>query len=97
MKAVQSRRGQLADDVALGFGDVNLAGVLGLMLGFPLIIYGLIISVFVAGFISLVYIILKAIMRQYQAFMAIPYGPFLVIGAVVFIYFRELVLLLIGG
>lgn len=97
MKLVQRRRGQLADDVALGFGDVNLSGVLGLMLGFPVIIYGLVISVFVAGFVSLIYIIAKLITRKYQAFMALPYGPFLCFGAIIFIYFRELVILLVGG
>ncbi len=96
MKLVQRKRGPLADDVALGFGDVNLSGVLGLMLGYPVIIIGLVISVFVAGFVSLVYIIRKLLMRQYQAFMALPYGPFLVLGAVVLIYFRALVLQLIG-
>ncbi len=97
MKLVSRRRGQLVDDVALGFGDVNLSGVLGLMLGYPVILIGLIVAVFVAGLVSLIYIILKLIARQYQAFMAVPYGPFLVFGAVVLIYFRDLILQLIGG
>jgi leader peptidase (prepilin peptidase)/N-methyltransferase len=97
MKQVSRRRGQLADDVALGFGDVNLSGVLGLMLGFPVIIVGLVVAVFIAGIVSLGFIIVKLITRQYHAFMALPYGPFLVLGAVVLIYFRDLVLQLIGG
>lgn len=97
MKLVSRRRGQLVDDVALGFGDVNLSGVLGLMLGYPVILVGLVITVFIAGFVSLIYIILKLITRKYQAFMALPYGPFLVLGAVILIYFRDLVLQLIGG
>jgi leader peptidase (prepilin peptidase)/N-methyltransferase len=97
MRLVSHRRGQLVDDVALGFGDVNLSGVLGLMLGWPVIIIGLVVAVFVAGIVSLFYIILKLATRQYQAFMALPYGPFLVLGAVVLIYFRDLVLQLVGG
>ncbi len=97
MKLVSRRRGQLVDDVALGFGDVNLSGVLGLMLGFPVIVIGLVLAVFIAGFVSLLYIIIKLINRQYHAFMAVPYGPFLVLGAVALIYFRDLVLQLIGG
>ena len=97
MKIVQRRRGQLADDVAFGFGDVNLSGVLGLMLGWPVILVGLVVTVFIAGFVSLIYILLKVITRKYEAFMALPYGPFLVLGAVILIYFRDLVLSLIGG
>jgi leader peptidase (prepilin peptidase)/N-methyltransferase len=97
MKQVSRRRGQLVDDVALGFGDVNLSGVLGLMLGFPVIIVGLGVAVFIAGIVSLGFIIVKLITRQYHAFMALPYGPFLVLGAVVLIYFRDLLLQLIGG
>jgi len=97
MKLVSRRRGQLVDDVALGFGDVNLSGVLGLMLGWPVIIIGLVVAVFIAGFVSLVYIVFKLITRKYHALMAIPYGPFLVLGGVIFIYFKELVLQLMGG
>jgi prepilin signal peptidase PulO-like enzyme (type II secretory pathway) len=97
MRVVSHRRGQLVDDVALGFGDVNLSGVLGLMLGWPVILIGLVVAVFVAGIVSLFYIIFKLATRQYQAFMALPYGPFLVLGAVVLIYFRDLVLQLVGG
>ena len=97
MNIVKRRRGQLADDVALGFGDVNLSGVLGLMLGWPVILIGLVVAVFIGGFVSLIYILLKVITRKYQAFMALPYGPFLVLGAVILIYFRDLVLSLIGG
>ncbi len=97
MKQVSRRRGQLADDTALGFGDVNLSGVLGLMLGFPVIIVGLFVAVVIAGIVSLVFIIVNLAMRKYQAFMAIPYGPFLVLGAVALIYFRDLVLQLVGG
>jgi leader peptidase (prepilin peptidase)/N-methyltransferase len=97
MKMVSRRRGQLADDVALGFGDVNLSGVLGLMLGFPVIVVGLVLAVFIAGIVSLIYIVVKLLSRQYHAFMAVPYGPFLVVGAGILIYFREAVLRFLGG
>jgi leader peptidase (prepilin peptidase)/N-methyltransferase len=97
MKMISRRRGQLVDDVALGFGDVNLSGVLGLMLGWPVILVGLVTAVFIAGIVSLVYLILKLVTRKYHAFMALPYGPFLVLGAVIFIYFRDLVLQFMGG
>ncbi len=96
LKFVGRARGQPVNDVALGFGDVNLSGVLGLMLGWPLVLYGLVTAVLVGGAVSLVYIVIKLISRKYQAFMALPYGPFLVLGAVVFIYFREVVLAMVG-
>ena len=84
------------DDVALGFGDVNLSGVLGLMLGWPLVFVGLVVAVLLGGFVSMIYIIIKLITRKYNAFMALPYGPFLVVGAVILIYFPDLVIRLIG-
>lgn len=96
IKAIDRARGRPVNDVALGFGDVNLSGVLGLMLGWPQIIIGLVIAVLIGGAISLAYLLFKLITRQYQAFMALPYGPFLVSGAALIIYFRDAILRLIG-
>jgi leader peptidase (prepilin peptidase)/N-methyltransferase len=97
IKLIDRTRSRPVNDVALGFGDVNLSGVLGLMLGWPLIMISLVASVLIAGLVSLIYIVIKLITGRYQAFMALPYGPFLVIGAVILIYFRDVVLKLIGG
>jgi leader peptidase (prepilin peptidase)/N-methyltransferase len=96
IKAIDRLRGRPVNDVALGFGDVNLSGVLGLMLGWPQILVGLVFAVLIGGAISLIYILVKIISRQYQAFMALPYGPFLVTGAAIIIYFRDTVLRLLG-
>jgi leader peptidase (prepilin peptidase)/N-methyltransferase len=81
------RRGQTLDEVALGFGDVNLSGVLGLMLGWPGIIVGLILAIFLGGIFSLLYLLGKIITRRYRTFMAIPYGPFLVASAILLLFF----------
>jgi prepilin signal peptidase PulO-like enzyme (type II secretory pathway) len=81
------RRGQELDEVALGFGDVNLAGVLGLLLGWPGISAGLILAILLGGFFSLIYLVIMLVRRRYKAFMAIPYGPFLVAAAVFLLYF----------
>jgi leader peptidase (prepilin peptidase)/N-methyltransferase len=97
IKLVNRWRGQPVNDVALGFGDVNLSGVLGLMLGWPLILIGLVVAVLVGGLVSFIYILVMLVTRKYQAFAALPYGPFLVIGAVVLIYFQEVVAALVGG
>jgi leader peptidase (prepilin peptidase) / N-methyltransferase len=97
IKLVNRMRGQPVNDVALGFGDVNLSGVLGLMLGFPLILVGLVVAVLVGGLVSLLYILFMLVTHRYQAFAALPYGPFLIIGAVVLVYFQNLVLMAVGG
>jgi leader peptidase (prepilin peptidase) / N-methyltransferase len=97
MKLVNRMRGQPVNDVAFGLGDVNLSGVLGLMLGWPAILAGLIIAVLVGGLVSLIYILVMVITRRYHAFAALPYGPFLVIGAVLLVYFLNLVQTLVGG
>jgi leader peptidase (prepilin peptidase)/N-methyltransferase len=97
IKLVNRRKGEPVNDVALGFGDVNLSGVLGLMLGWPLILLGLVVAVVLGGLISLIYILVMLVTRKYHAFAALPYGPFLVIGAVLLIYLQDLVQLLVGG
>lgn len=92
LKLVNRMRGQNVDDVALGFGDVNLSGILGLILGFPGILLGLILAVFIGGAVSLIYLLVMLALRKYRLFAAIPYGPFLIAGTVVLIFFRELLL-----
>ena len=74
---------------ALGFGDVNLAGVIGLMLGWPGVVGGLMLAIILGGAISLVYLVVSLALRRYQAFAAIPYGPFLVISVLFLLYFSK--------
>lgn len=85
------KRNQPTDEVALGFGDVNLSGVLGLMLGWPVVILGLFIAVFIGGIISLIYLVIMALVRRYHLFTALPYGPYLVAGTILLLYFSSLV------
>ena len=78
------------DEEALGGGDVFLAGVLGLMLGWPNIVLGLIYGVLVGGFVSLLAIIQLLIKRRYAEntmMTFIPYGPSLILGAFYVLYF----------
>jgi leader peptidase (prepilin peptidase)/N-methyltransferase len=82
-------RGNPVDETALGFGDVSLSGVLGLILGWPAVGIGLFLAVLAGGIISLIYMLFMMLTRRYHMFMALPYGPFLVTGAVIVIYFRE--------
>jgi len=82
-------RGRKVDDVALGFGDVNLSGILGLLLGWPGIVLGLTLAILTAGAVSLIYLLVMLILRKYRLYAAVPYGPFLIAGAVILIYFPE--------
>jgi leader peptidase (prepilin peptidase)/N-methyltransferase len=86
---VNRKRGQKVDDVALGYGDVNLSGILGLILGWPGIIVGLTLAILIGGIVSLVYLLVMVISRKYELFSAIPYGPFLIAGTVLLIFFRD--------
>ena len=81
-----TRRLQKDEEVALGYGDVNLAGILGLLLGWPNILLGLMLSILLAGVFSLFLILTMLLLRRYQAFMAIPYGPFLIAGAALLMF-----------
>jgi len=87
------RRGEILTEVALGFGDVNLAGVMGLLLGWPGIVLGLLLAILLGGFVSLVYIVIMLVTRRYKTFAAIPYGPFLVLGGIILIFFKEYLIL----
>lgn len=73
---------------ALGFGDVLLAGVLGLLVGWPGIIVVLILAVLLGGLFSLGYMIVMIILRRYRALTAFPYGPFLIAGAILTMFFK---------
>ena len=72
------------DEEALGGGDVYLAGVLGLMLGFDFIGLALAWGVIFGGLISFLFLIGLLVRRRYSnaALMTfIPYGPFFIVGA----------------
>jgi prepilin signal peptidase PulO-like enzyme (type II secretory pathway) len=78
---VSRMRVEPLDEVAFGFGDVTLSGVLGLIVGYPGIILALFAGVMAGGAFSLVYMLGMKLRGRYDAFAAIPYGPFLIIGA----------------
>ncbi len=86
-RAVSKRRGQPVEEVALGFGDVTLSGVLGLMLGWPGITAGLLFAILAGGLVSAFILARMWLRKQYQAFTAVPYAPFLILSAA-FLLFR---------
>lgn len=76
-------RGQALNETVFGFGDVLLGGVIGLLVGWPAIIQSLLITVLSAGLFSLVYLFLMLALRRYRLGIALPYGPFLIIGGMI--------------
>ena len=72
------------EEEALGGGDVYLAGVLGLMLGWPFIWDALLLGVLLGGMFSIVFLMTLLVRRRYssEALMTfIPYGPYFIISA----------------
>lgn len=70
---------------ALGFGDVTLSTMLGAMVGFPYVIFALIIGVLLGGFFSLLLIVSRRLkMSSYTA-----YGPYLAAAGILVIIWGE--------
>ncbi len=70
------------EEPVLGFGDVTLMGGLGLLLGWPGILAGLTLGILLGGGFSLLYLAYGLIRwRALKMDAYIPYGPFLVLGA----------------
>ena len=77
------------EEEALGGGDVYLAGVLGLMLGWDFIVSALAWGIIFGGLVSILFLLVLLIRRRYssEALMSfIPYGPCFIIAAALFLF-----------
>lgn len=81
----QHRQGLDVDQVVFGGGDVNLAGVLGLAVGWPGIWPALLIGICAGAVVAVAYVLAQLARRRPVA-SALPYGPCLLLGALL-IYF----------
>jgi leader peptidase (prepilin peptidase)/N-methyltransferase len=63
----------------MGWGDAKLAALIGLVFGFPLFFVALLIGVILGGVVAALLLLLKIKRRK----EAIPFGPFLALGAIV--------------
>lgn len=78
------------DEVAFGFGDVMLATLSGLILGWRAFIFASLITVFAGAFGAVLYIGGRTMLRRrYRWFTPLPYGPYIVFGTLVMLLLRE--------
>ena len=91
------KRGVDDGEEALGFGDVTLSTVIGLILGWPLITTGLFIGVLAGGVISLVLVVALIASRRYESMNVFTaYGPYLLFGAAWVMFFPQAARFLTG-
>jgi len=64
---------------AMGWGDVKLAALIGIVTGFPLIIVALLMGIILGGVVAVLLLGLKIKKRK----EAIPFGPFLAVATIV--------------
>jgi len=86
------RQQQLAEDDAIGFGDVNFSGIMGLSLGWPGVLAGFILAIIIGGAASLFYLLWKITRKEYHPDLALPYGPFLAFSLIILLFIRPLFL-----
>ncbi len=78
----------------MGMGDVKLAGLVGLMTGFPLAIIALFITIILGGVVALALLLSRFRKRKDP----VPFGPFLCAGALIAIVWgKDLILWYLGS
>jgi prepilin signal peptidase PulO-like enzyme (type II secretory pathway) len=81
-------RGERINEVAFGYGDVMLATLSGVILGWRALIFAMFITVFLGAFGALVYLVSRSLLgSKYSAFTALPYGPYIIIGTTIMLLF----------
>jgi len=79
-----SRKREMADaDEAIGFGDVTLSGVMGVFLGWPGVVAGLVLTIVLGGVVSLFAMIFLLTRNKYHTYSAIPYAPFIALATII--------------
>jgi len=87
-----------AGEIAFGFGDVMLATLSGLILGWRAFIFASLITVFAGALGAMLYLTARSLMRRrYRLFTPLPYGPYIVIGTLIMLLFRDEVAQLLGA
>ena len=72
----------------MGWGDVKMAALVGLAVGFPLVLVSLIMAIIAGGVVAVFLVLLKIKGRK----EGIPFGPFLALGAMATLLWGEYIL-----
>ena len=78
---IAQMQGKPPDEIAFGGGDVNLAALAGLAVGWPAVLLMVLATVVGGGLFALGYIVVQTVRRRYNPYTAFPYGPFFILGA----------------
>jgi len=70
----------------VGAGDVKLAGLIGFIVGFPMVFLSIALTMIISGIGCMFMVSLK----RYQTSGSIPYAPFLCTGAIVTLWAGDL-------
>jgi len=99
-KRMAAQGQEVDDEEALGAGDVILLTILGLMLGWPFIWFGLLFGILLGGFFSLLLVLWLLVSRKYKSnalMLFIPYGPYFIISAFLIIFFPTFLAMILPG
>jgi prepilin signal peptidase PulO-like enzyme (type II secretory pathway) len=94
-RRMQALGHKIDEEESLGAGDVILAGILGLALGWPLIWFGLLMGILLGGAYGLLLVLYMFITQKNKGralMVFMPYGPFFIMSAFFIIYLPGLVL-----
>jgi leader peptidase (prepilin peptidase)/N-methyltransferase len=84
LSKIRRHQGQI--EGAVGFGDVYLCVVIGLVMGWPGVIAGIVLGIVVFAVVGTVYILLLLITKKYAFSTALPMAPFLMAGMLLLLY-----------
>lgn len=99
-RRMQAAGQEVDDEEALGAGDVILVTILGLIVGWPLIWFGLLSGILLGGVVSLCLLAWLVISGQYSKnalMMFIPYGPYFITSIFVIVFFPDFVSKILSG
>jgi prepilin signal peptidase PulO-like enzyme (type II secretory pathway) len=99
LRIINARRKDPVSEIAFGFGDVSLATFCGLIVGYPHVVYMLVLMALLGGIMALGYLVIRlVIVRRYEAHMAFPYGPAITIAAAMMLLWGDqIAYYLLGG
>ncbi len=92
--------GQPTDaEEALGAGDVILAGILGLVLGWPIIWFALLLGILLGGLVGIVLLgalLLRGLYGKQALMVFMPYGPYFIASAFFILFLPNWIIGVLG-